>query len=197
MIEEKPLPKKANRTFTLITAPTIEPVSVDEVKDYARIDGSDEDTVIESFITAARQASELYTRRAFIEQTWRMSLDWWEERLIELPRPPLQSITKVETVDEDDTATEYAATNYYAITDSIPGQIALRIDATPPTNYDRDIGGYRITYVAGYGSLAADVPELLRLAIKQWAVVIYEERAMTPEPPPNVKVLLDLYKVSN
>jgi uncharacterized phiE125 gp8 family phage protein len=197
MIESAPLPKKANRIFTLVTAPSIEPVTVTEMKDYARIDGSDEDTALGSFITAARQASELYTHRAFLEQTWRISYDWWEDMAIELPRPPLISITKVETVDEDGIATLYAASNYYAVTDATPGKIALRIGATPPTNYDRDVAGYRVTYLAGYGSLATYVPELLRLAVKQWAVVIYEERAMTPEPPPNIKVLLDLYKVWN
>ncbi len=197
MIESAPLPKKANRAFTLVTAPTIEPVTVTEMKDYARIDGSDEDTAIGTFITTARQASELYTRRAFLEQTWRVSFDWWEDMVIELPRPPLLSITKVETIDEDNVVTLYAASNYYAITDATPGKIALRIGATPPANYDRNYAGYRVTYLAGYGSTAAHVPDLLRLAVKQWAVVIYEDRALTPDPPPHVQKLLDFYRVCN
>ena len=76
----KPLPKHGNRSFAVSIAPLLEPVTLDELKDFAHIDGSDEDTTIEGFITAARVASEKYTGRAFISQTITMKMDYWLRR---------------------------------------------------------------------------------------------------------------------
>lgn len=195
MIEDKPLSSKANRVFARTVDSIIEPITVTELKDFARIDGSDEDIALDTFISAARQAAEEYTGRAFIEQTWRMSLDWWENYVIELPRPPLLSISSVETISESGVATTYSSSYYFSVTDGMFGKLVIKNDYSLPSNYDRDVAGYRITFKAGYGSMAMYVPVMIRTAIKQWATAIYESRAMTPEPPPDVKLLLNPYRI--
>ena len=195
MLEEKSLPSDGNRIWKVTTSPYTEPITVDEAKEFARIDGTDEDTLIEGFITAARMNCEAFLGRALIEQTITMKMDFWPGAVVDLPRPPLISITAVETLDEDDTATEYSSENYYAIIESIPGQLVLKRDVTFPFNTDRDYQGYQIRFKAGYGSSAADVPRPIREGLKLWVTDIYENRVIRPEPPPEAMTLLNLYRV--
>lgn len=187
--------RKANRSFYLVTDATTEPVSLTELKEFAKIDTDAEDTTLTAFIQAARKAAELYTGRSFMEQTWRLALDWWPSEPVELPCSPVLSISSVTTVDEDGTETTYASSNYFLDSNAVPARLAIRLGSSPPSNEERSYAGYRISYVAGYGSLATDVPETLRLAVKQWATAIYEQRAMSHEPPTDVRMLLDLYRI--
>ena len=195
MILEKSLPKDGNRVWKVTTEPAIEPITVDELKLFARIDGSDEDTLLESFITSARLHIENYLNRSLIEQTITMKMDYWSGETIEIPRPPLISITAVETLDESDTATVYSSSNYFLNTQSEPGLLILKNGVTPPQNTTRFYGGYQIRYKAGYGATAASVPKSSRDALKQWATSMYENRAVGSEPPDEVKPLLDFYRV--
>lgn len=188
-------PKGGNGSWKVSTAPSIEPINVDDVKEFARIDGSQEDTLIEGFITAVRGATELYLGRALLSQTIALILDEWPGDVVELPKPPLISISSVVTLDEDDAETTYASSNYYAITGSIPGKLVLKNEATPPYNTERYHGGYKITYLAGYGSYSSSVPSQIKEAMKLWATAVYENRALTPTPPPQAAPLLNMYRV--
>lgn len=195
MITKKSIDEKANRAWSVYTEPAIEPITIDELKLFARIDGTDEDTLLEGFIKAARESAEKYLGRALIEQTIKMNLDYWPTVDIELPRPPLISITSVVTVDEDDSETTYSSANYYAITDGMFGKLVLKQGVEAPINTDRDYGGYRIYYKCGYGSSRSDIPQTIREGIKLWATSIYENRVVENEPPPEARSLLDLYRV--
>ena len=55
------------------TEPAAEPVTLAELKTFMRIDGSEDDALIESLIVAARELCESYTGRALITQElyWR------------------------------------------------------------------------------------------------------------------------------
>lgn len=195
MVENKEVEIKGNRFFKVITGPLIEPITVDEVKDFARIDGTDEDSILQEFITAVRINAEKYLHRALIEQSIRLVMDEWNAGEIELPKSPLISITKVETVDEDDIATEYDSANYYAETVSTPGRLVIRKNSTWPTNTERDVAGFRIEYKAGYGALATDVPSGIRLGLMMWATIVYETRVIGEAPPLETMKQLQRFRV--
>ena len=195
MIFDESLPRDGNRVFEVTTAPTVEPVTVAELKTFARIDGSDEDTLLSGFIVAARQACEKYLGRALLQQTIDLKMDYWPGEVVELPLPPLLSITKVATLSEADVETEYSSSYYYTITEAIPGKLVIKQGVSLPTNTDRDYGGYLIRYTAGYGTAATDVPQSIRDAVKLWATDIYENRVVRSTPPPEARVQLDIYKV--
>ena len=195
MIEEKSLSKDGNRIWKVTTEPDIEPITIDEIKEFARIDGTEEDTLISGFIVAARMNCEAFLGRALIEQTITMKMDFWAGEVIKLPRPPLISITAVETLDESDMATEYSSDNYYIITESIPGQLVIKRGVTFPFNSDRDHGGYQIRFKAGYGDSRNDVPKAIREGLKLWATDIYENRVVRSEPPPEAKSQLNFFRV--
>lgn len=185
-----------NMEWVVSTPPAIEPVSLEDFKTFARIDGTDEDSQLLSFLITARSLVEKYLNRALIEQTITLKMDSWPEKeSFELPRPPLISITAVETLSEADVATVYAASNYYIITTKEPGLFILKHGATPPQNTERYYGGYQIRYKAGYGATSASVPNIIKDCIKQWATVMYENRAIVEEPPAEIKLSLTNYRI--
>jgi uncharacterized phiE125 gp8 family phage protein len=191
-----PLPSDGNRLWKVKTPPTIEPISVAEVKAFARIDGDDEDIIIEGFIKAVRENAESYLGRALIQQTIRLVMDFWPDEVINLPRPPLISITQVATLDEDDTETEYSSDNYYIINEAVPGKLVIKNGASSPTNTNRYHGGFLIEFLAGYGTDSDDVPAPIRLGLWKWVAAIYENRTYdSKEPPPEARVDLDIFRV--
>lgn len=210
----------------LVTAPTIEPVTVTEVKDALRIDHTDDDTLIGYLITAARTSAESFTRRVFITQTWKLfmnsftssrtyngSYPWFSGtqqislteldvfNFIEIPMAPLISITHVKSYDDTDTATTFAASNYFVSVYSgdfaQPGAITLRQSATWPT-VERVADGVEIQFVAGYGTSATDVPQQIRMAIQEETAFLYNNRSSCDASSVNsgiAKKLLNQFKV--
>ena len=142
MIIPKPLPEHGNRAWGVTTEPIIEPITVTELKTFARIDGSDEDTYLAGLIIAIRQAVENYLGRALISQTITLSMDWWPGEAVKLPRPPLISVTSVGILDEDNAETSYSSDNYYLDTRSEPGLIVIKNGATLPAFVTRRHGAY-------------------------------------------------------
>lgn len=191
----KSLEAQGNRSWRVTTQPVIEPITVEYLKLFARVDGDEEDELLASFIKTARTMMEQYLGRALIHQTITLNMDHWPGMIINLPRPPLISITSVNTLDEDDTATEYDSSYYYAITTSEPGQLVIRMGYTPPINSAREYGGYQVVYLAGYGSGTTSVPQPIRDGIAIWATDIYDNRKMSDEPPEYVKSIVQSYRI--
>ncbi len=186
----------ANMMWKVATSPAIEPVTLEELKFFARIDTTYDDSILTNFIQSARESMENLLGRALIEQTISLQMDFWPSVDIELPRPPLISIDKVVVLDEDDAETTYSASNYYIITNSTPGKIILKKDVTPPNTSDRYYGGHLIQYKAGYGDEAADIPRAIRDGILMWAAIMYEKRVIdTKNIPSDIANNLRIYKV--
>lgn len=59
----------------IIEQPAVEPISLAEAKSHLREDGDEQDSLIQMFITAARQQAEMITRRALVTQQWKMVID--------------------------------------------------------------------------------------------------------------------------
>jgi uncharacterized phiE125 gp8 family phage protein len=175
--------------------PSVYPITVSEVKEHARIDGSSEDSYIQALVYAVTLAAEAFLGRALLEQTFMMTLDVWPDEPLRLPRPPLMSVVKIETLDEDDVPTEYPSTNYYTvIPGSGEGQICVKYASTPPENTVRFHGGYRITWKAGYGATAESVPAPIRQGLISWVARAYEDRVVDDSPPPEAALILNLYR---
>lgn len=163
-------------------APTVEPVALARMKNHLRVDEdmTDDDDFIAALIGAAREYIEGATRRALITQTWRLSLAGWPDGdEIELPKPPLQSVTSVVYTDADGNATEWDSAEYLVDTDSEPGRVVLANGYGWPGVTLRSMNPIQITYVAGYGDDGSAVPKIYQHAIKLLVGHWYENREAT------------------
>jgi len=133
-----------------------------------------EDNLLYSLITAARRYVEEQTGRALINQTWKTYLDAFPA-VIYLDWPPLSSVTSIKYYDTAG-AQQTLSTDVYTVdTSSTPGRIYEAYEQTWPSVQGIK-NAIEITYVAGYGSSADDVPEMLKTAIKMLAGHWYERR---------------------
>lgn len=152
--------------LTLVSSPSTEPVSLDDAKNYLRVDGTDDNALISTLIKAVRYTAEQYLRSSFITQTWKLSLDKYAPSVCRLPMGPLQSITSVKSITRDGTETTLSSSLYFlkANNDFIEFE-------TPPVGHRIEI-----TYVTGYGDSASDVPAPIAQAMLIHLADIYDGR---------------------
>lgn len=162
---------------TIVTQPATEPVTLAEVKAHLNLDSgfTDDDTLITSYIKAARREVENLVNRTLITTTKRFSLDYFYDSEIRIPSSPLQSITSIVYQDLSDTQQTWATTEYDVHTDGIEGLVTLAYNKTWPDVLD-DKNAITITYVCGYGSNTTDVPEEIRVAIMMTVADLYRLR---------------------
>lgn len=155
-------------SLTVTTDPLNEPVGLDEMKEYLRVDHSDEDAMISGLIVSARTYCEAVTKRAFVKQTLRYTLDEWPDGDVLMFPQPINNTTtfvvKYYTTGST-TASTWGSTNYWIDADMKPGRLVLRDNSEWPTYDLRSARAIEITHESGYGG-QGDVPEGVRLAIK-------------------------------
>ncbi len=169
--------------LTLVTPPSIEPLSLSETKLYLRVSTTSEDSLITGLITAAREIAESYTKRSFITQTWMLSYDHFVPRKVFLPRGPVQSVTSVNIVHRDSSVQSF--TSYYV---SALGDVVV-FDAIP---LGHEI---QVTYQAGYGAAETNVPQPLLTGMLSHIADMYENRSMSVSLKDPITALYDQYKV--
>jgi len=184
------------------SGPAIEPVTSTECMAHMRIDDGTESDYIESLITAARGHAESITRRQLIDATWVLKLDSFPASggIIRLPRPALSSVTSITYLDTNGDSQTWSSEEYRVDTGAEPGRITEAYGYTWPTA--RVVtGSITITYVAGYGDEAADVPGAIRHAIKMLVSHWYEFRepvisgTIIAQVPTAVDALLSPYAI--
>ena len=154
--------------------PTHEPVSLEEAKNYLKVDYSTDDTLIENIIHAARKQIEnelgayLIVKRAVTQkQTGGVET-------IDLLRQPVNSITSVTYFEEFDSTGEVLAATDYRFHD---GQLYHKDGYW---KQGRAGNGYVIVYNAGLaddtGQAAENSPNTLRQAILRITAYLYENR---------------------
>ncbi len=163
-----------------MTAPLIEPVTLYEIKQHLRLDSgvsTDEDNLLNGYITVARETCEPFQNRAYIDQTWDLVLDDWPAGdIITIPRPPLGSVTSITYYATGGTAATLTAGTYIIDKDSEPGRVSLGYGEVWPSTVLRPVKGVIVRFLAGYGSAASSVPTKMKQAIKLLVGHMYEHR---------------------
>lgn len=179
----------------------IEPITLDEAKNHLRVDSAEDNALITALITTARLLAERHTGRVFITTSLAMVYDEVGESF-ELPYPPLQELTKIETIDDAGSKTEVSTDTYDAdLSTDTPGRVKLKDGNSWPTH--RGFASFIVTFKAGYGDAGSDVPELIKQAILQTIAHLYENRSAQDIPaarrvqdlPAGAAALLASYKV--
>jgi len=169
----------------VITPPASEPVTLAEVKTFVRIDGTTDatanmadDALLASLLTSAREEAENITRRAFLPTVLELSLGKFPRGnmdFIELPRPPLISVSSVAYVDTAGVTQTMDPTFYTTASpsDGIPDVLFLVFRSWPATALVPS--AVRIRYTAGWPD-AASVPENIKTWIKLRTATLWANR---------------------
>jgi uncharacterized phiE125 gp8 family phage protein len=160
--------------------PGAEPLTLDEVKTFLRVDHDRDDVHISGLIGVARQLCEKSTGRSLITRSCSLFLDCLEERTLALPRPPLQSVTAITVYDADDSGADLPEGDYFVDTAGTPGRIVLTEGAAMPVP-GRIANGIEIKFRAGYGATPQSVPPLLKQGMRQVIAHLYEHRGDSPD----------------
>lgn len=164
--------------WTLVTAPTLEPLSLAEAKQQARIppDQTDEDGLTTTYIEAARHAAEGYMNRGLLTQTWKLTLDGFYESIWLPMAAPLAGVTSVKYYDAAGALQTLSTSIYTVDTVCTPGRIVRApAQAWPVVQADRLSGAVEITYVVGW-TAAALVPQLIRQGCRLWVTYLDRDR---------------------
>ena len=162
----------------ILIPPTAEPITSAELQCHLRTEDFD-DSYLEGLIKSARRVAEDEFELAFMTQSWRLVLDDWWVRAVELPRPPIQVVDKVEYLDETVSWVELAASQYLFDPDTRLIQFAP--DALPlPTLADGLLGRVRVDFTSGFK--VGEVPDSAKHGLLMLCGHFYENReALTDE----------------
>jgi uncharacterized phiE125 gp8 family phage protein len=174
--------------WKLVTAPVHEPLTLTETKLHLRITGTEEDSLVNNLIIAARQHAENHLRRALVSQTWDYYLDDFSDTM-NLQKSPISSITSVKYYDKDN-AIQTLSTDIYD-TDLVtePARITRAYNEDWPDVYDRT-NGVIIRCVIGYGD-ANDIPQMIKIGMLLYITYMYEHRGDESVRPP--RAIYDLW----
>lgn len=188
--------------LSVAVRPSAEPVSLAEAKAHLRVDGADEDGLIERLITAARELCETEARRAFVTRTYEQRLPAFPPAAgFRLPMPPLQGVASIQYTDEAGAEGTIPEADYVVYADAEPGLVVLKPPASWPSVSLMPGPSVVIRYTAGYGP-ASSVPPMYKQAILLVVGHLYENREAVVvgggvhELPMAVTTLLQAERVS-
>lgn len=200
----------------LVTPPTEEPVSLLEAKLHLRVDFDEDDMLIASLITAARQAAETLTGRQLTTARWKQVLDCFPGpslmgvpagqaftlpgHAILLAKAPVQSVVSINYLDMGSVNQTMPALTYTVDVACEPARITPVFGQIWPICLPQ-IGAVSVTFDAGYGT-ATQVPEGIKSWIKLRVGSLYAHREEVAalsrgriDSLPFIDGLLDPYKV--
>lgn len=195
----------------LVTPPTVEPVTPDEVKLRLKYPRADQDAAITEWIRAARDMVERYVERGLLTQTWRLStrrgavgvstsaglalgaeatdshVDWFARNLVAVRGQ--RSVDSPDTFGFVDLPWAAPVQAVESVTDSdgatVPPAAYVLDDTVEPARLywlaTAPAGVVSIVYRIGYGDEATAVPSVLRNVVHALVAQFFLYRS---GPPP-------------
>ena len=179
--------------YPLVTGTSTLVVSLAEAKEALRIDTLDtsQDAFITRLIYTATNYFELVTGRDLINKTYKCYLNNFPNAAngydavvyygcnatqgIRILKSKLQSITHIKYY-VDGVLTTVDSAKYYITDENDYAAIYLVDGQNYPTDADNRMQAVVITFVAGYGVAASDVPYDIKQSLLQYIVYLYENR---------------------
>lgn len=185
-------------SYQIVTGPSSEPITLSEAKLHLRVDGTDEDSLIQTLISSARQMAEAYTWRPLMPQTWKLFSDRNEvgDYLI-LNKAPVTSIVSVSYKND---ANAYVTLSPSAYETDLVGEPARIKIINHPVVSDK-LNAWCVEFQCGYSGQNT-VPDAIKAAIKLIVAHLYEHRedvvigTIVSTLDNNSKWLLDPYRMA-
>ena len=176
-----------NYTYKVLTPPVNQLLSLVQIKNYLRLDADDtsDDDLLNSFLSSAIGYVQKYTNRTLLTTkyiTYRdnfivgygnyiYELHYWELR-----RSPLQTIDSIEYYNTSNVLTDVDNKIYYNTLENDYSKVLLNYGESFPTDNNQKLQCIEITFYAGYGDTADDVPDDIIDAVLLIISSMYENR---------------------
>lgn len=155
----------------VVTAPTVEPVTVAEVKAHAVIGHDLDDALLGVLISAARGHGESLTGRRFAPTTLEVVLDSFPAE-IRLPGAPITALTSIKYIDADGAEQTLGPSEYEADIEGITGRV-VPVTSWPSVSATK-LNTVRVRYESGYTS--ETLPADIRLWMLARVATLYAQR---------------------
>lgn len=146
--------------------PVATPVSLAEAKAQCRVLHDDEDDLITDLIAAAVSMVEDYCGRSLMQQTWQLTLDEFEDRIL-LPRGPVQSVSTFTCLDDAGDAQTVNSAIYALDLSGDPQAIEREPQQAWPVP-GAFVNPITITYVTGYSTVPAAIKQAILMLVASW-----------------------------
>ena len=165
-------------------------ISLVDMKEFLRVDHSDEDTTISAIITSAAMAVQDYTGRVFVSTTYTLKTDFFYN--VEIPAA-IGSVTEVTYYDSANELQTLNVSKYYVDGAREPARVAF---LDPPSTFED-----RFNAVIIAGSIGKSASPPIKHAIKMLAAHYYENRravivgVQASKIPLGIEAILNPYRI--
>jgi uncharacterized phiE125 gp8 family phage protein len=160
------------RPVAVTAAPATEPIPTADAKAHLRVDHSDDDTLIATYVASARSHVEGLTGTRMVTQTVSLKTDDWAD-LAHLPVAPIQSISSISYVDSEGEVQTLSTNAYETRLELLEPAVVLKWNQTWPTRRAGTL--ITVTAIAGYGAVGAQPPAVLH-ALRLVTADFYAQR---------------------
>lgn len=192
-----------------------EPVALAEMKLHLRVDFTDDDALILSLISAARERAELLTGMTLIQSQWVYALDafptfnvgeypaparvnyervvsaWANFQTIEIPRSPLVSVSSIQYIPSSDSLLVTLDPSRYVVdTITTPGRVYPVLNGNWPCAQAIP-NAVQISFAAGASTTSETICQSIKLIVGSW----YETREDSDSIPKAAEYLLAGHRV--
>lgn len=168
----------------LVTAPSVEPLTLAEAKRHLRVEVDNDNDLIRSLTVAAREHVEAQTGRRLVTQTWDLKGAFPMCGPVWLPFAPATSVTSITYLDQAGVSQTWSSALYRVLLPTGPhaqrGYIEPAYGQSYPSTYAVS-EAVAVRFVCGYGASGASVPASILAAMKLLVGHWYEQRVAVSE----------------
>jgi uncharacterized phiE125 gp8 family phage protein len=145
----------------IISAPTVESVSLDEVYNHTSTD-SDHADYLTPLISRARKRFEQRTGRLLVQQTWQFALPKFGNA-IELPYAPLQSIISIKYIDNQGQLVTVDPAEYRVVDHGIKATLTPKLGGCWPAPGYKVADAVQVECVLGHAPVVTNAIDIANI----------------------------------
>jgi uncharacterized phiE125 gp8 family phage protein len=171
-------------TIIELTPPTVEPLTLVEIRAHLRLDTEEENALLSALAIVAREHLKRETGLVLAARDFRLCLDDWPaDGIVTIARGPVRAVTAVTVYDGDGEPQAVDLAGHLLDGEARPARLWLREMPEP----GRMINGIEVEFVAGFGESGHDVPETLKRAMLLHVAAMFACRGVVgPDAQPAV-----------
>jgi len=172
-----------------VTAPTGNPVTLQEAKAHLNVTDDIDDPLITALIGTATEHLESLLGRKLLTQRWELRLARFPRGPIEVPLPPCLEIVSIVYLDanEDEQTLDLSSVRISGLGSMEGALVEARLSSPWPATATHP-EAVKVRFDAGFGA-AADVPAALKTALLQHVAALYQTREASYVGPANIEAV--------